>query len=116
MLGFQGKALQFLFFFFSFSFLFISFFFGRRIGLLSRGVLNLIKAVNETRVGYFKVKEVAQFFSLSLKPNVLGVWLAKGERKRSKSTRVQLIIHSIRHGTNLTSIELDKVSSFQTIS
>ena len=29
-----------------------------------------------------------------------------------KSTRVQLIIHSARHGTNLTSIELDKVSIF----
>ena len=66
-----------------------------------------------TRV-YFGVlqKEVAQFFSLSLKPNVLGVWLAKGGRKRSKSIRIQLIIHSTKHGTNLTSIELDKVSIF----
>ena len=63
-----------------------------------------------------KVKEVAQFFSLSLKPNVLGVWLAKGGRKRSKSIRIQLIIHSNKHGTNLTSIELDKVSIFQTMS
>ena len=81
MLGFQGKALQFLFFFFSFSFLF---FFRRRISLLSTGVLNLLKVVNNTRIGYFKVKEVAQFFSLSFKPNVLGVWLAKGGRKRSK--------------------------------
>ena len=60
------------------------------------------------------VKEVAQFFSLSLKPNVLNVWLAKGERKRLKTGRIQLIIHSIRHGTNLTSIELDKFSIFQT--
>ena len=44
-----------------------------------------------------QIKEVAQFFSLSLKPNVLGVWLAKGGRKRSKSIRVQLIIHSTKH-------------------
>ena len=62
-----------------------------------------------------KSKGGCAFFSLSLKPNVLGVWLAKGGRKRSKSTRVQLIIHSARHGTNLTSIELDKVSIFQTM-
>ena len=61
-----------------------------------------------------KVKEVAQFFSLSSKPNVLGVWLAKGGRKRSKSIRIQLIIHLTKHGTNLTSIELDKFSIFQT--
>ena len=54
-------------------------------------------------------------FSLSLKPNVLCVWLANGGRKRSKSTRVQLIVHSIMHGTNLTSIELDKFSIFQTM-
>ena len=59
--------------------------------------------------------EFAQFFSISLKPNVLGVWLANGGRKRSKSTKVQLIIHSARHGTNITSIELDKVSIFQTM-
>ena len=59
-----------------------------------------------------KVKEVVQFFSLSLKPNVLCVWLAKDGRKKSKSIRIQLIIHSIRHGTNLTLIELDKVSIF----
>ena len=55
-----------------------------------------------------------QFFSLSLKPNVLGVWLAKGGRKRSKSIRIQLIIHSTEHGTNLTLIELDNASIFQT--
>ena len=110
MLGFQGKALQFLFFFFSFSlfFFFLFFFFA--------GVLNLLKVVNNTGIGYCKVKEVAQFFSLSLKPNVLCVWLAKGGRKRSKSIRIQLIIHSIRHGTDLTSIELDKFSIFQTMS
>ena len=116
MLGFQGKALQFLFFFFSFSFFFLFLFFSRRrIGLLSTGVLNLLKVVNNTRIGYCKAKEVAQFFSLSLKPNVLGVWLAKGGRERSKTIIIQLIIHSTKHGTNLTSIELDKVSIFKTM-
>ena len=55
-----------------------------------------------------------QFFSLSLKPNVLGVWLAKGGRKRSKSIRIQLIIHSTKHGINLILIELENVSIFQT--
>ena len=43
---------------------------------------------------------------------MLGVWLAKGGRKRSKSIRIQLIIHLTKHGTNLTSIELDKFSIF----
>ena len=57
-----------------------------------------------------------QFFSLSLKPNVLGVWLAKGGRKILKAARIQLIIHSTKHGTNLTLIELNKVSIFQTMS
>ena len=52
----------------------------------------------------------------TLKPNVLGVWLAKGGRKILKATRIQLIIHSTKHGTNLTLIELDKVSIFQTMS
>ena len=55
-----------------------------------------------------------QFFSLLLKPNVHSVWLAKGGRKRSKSAKIQLIIHSTRHGITLTSIELDSASSFQT--
>ena len=115
MLGFQGKALQFLFFFFSFS----PFFFRRRIGLLSIGVLNLLKAVNETRIGCFKVKEVAQFFSLSLKPNVLGVWLAKGGRKRvernKSSTCYPLIqawnqsnINRIRQCFNFSNYRLGK--------
>ena len=54
------------------------------------------------------------FFSLALKSNVLCVWLAKGGRKRLKSIRIQLIIHSSKHGSNLTSIKLDKVSIFQT--
>ena len=44
------------------------------------------------------------------------VWLAKGGRKRFKELRIQLIIHSIRHGTELTSIELGKFSIFQTMS
>ena len=57
-----------------------------------------------------------QFLSLSLKPNVHCVWLAKGGRKRLKAERIQLIIHSIRHGINLTSIEFDKFSIFQTMS
>ena len=83
MFGFQGKALQFS----SFSFLFILFFFQRRIGLLFIGVLNLLKVVNNTRIGYSIVKEVAQFFSLSLKPDVLGVWLAKGGRKMVESNK-----------------------------
>ena len=28
------------------------------------------------------------FFSLSLKPNVLGVWLAKGGRKKVESNKI----------------------------
>ena len=55
------------------------------------------------------------FLSLSLRPNVLGVWSAKGGRKRLNTTRIQLIIYSTRHGTNLTKTELDKVSTFQTV-
>ena len=54
-----------------------------------------------------------QFFSLLLKPNVHSVWLARGGRKRSKAIRIQLIIHSTRHGINVTSTRLDKVSIFQ---
>ena len=41
------------------------------------------------------------------------MWLAKGGRKRFKAARIQLIIHSIRHGTDLPSIELEKFSIFQ---
>ena len=44
------------------------------------------------------------------------VCLAKGGIKRFKALRIQLIIHSIRHGIDLTSIELDKFSIFQTMS
>ena len=80
--GFKAKHCN----FYSFSFLFL-FFFRRRVGLLSTGVLNLLKVVNNTRIGYCKVKEVAHFFSLSLKPNVLGVWLAKGGRKMVESNQ-----------------------------
>ena len=72
-----------------------------------------MKVVNETKSGFCKVKEARQIFSLLLKPNVHSVWLARGGRKRSKETRIQLIIHSIRHTTNLTSTELDNVSIFQ---
>ena len=54
-----------------------------------------------------------QFFGLSLKPNVLGVWLAKGGRKRSKSIKIQLIIHSTKHEINLTLIELENASNFK---
>ena len=43
---------------------------------------------------------------------MLCVWLAKGGRKRSKSIGIQLIIHSTKHGINLTLIELDKASIF----
>ena len=49
-----------------------------------------------------------------MKPNVHCVWLAKGGRKGLKTMRFQLIIHLIKHETNLTSIELDSVSIFHT--
>ena len=80
------------------------------------GVFNLLKVVNETRVGYCKAKEARQFLKLLKKPDVHSVWLAKGGRKRSKTARIQLIIHLTRHGINLTSTELDNVSIFQTAS
>ena len=50
-----------------------------------------------------------------LKTDVHCVWLAKGGRKRSKVTRIQLIIHSTRHGINITLTGLDSVSIFQNI-
>ena len=50
-----------------------------------------------------------------MKPNVHCVWLDKGGRKGLKKMRFQLITHLIKHGTNLTSIELDSVSIFQTV-
>ena len=65
------------------------------------GVLNLLKVVNEARVGYCKAYEARQFIRFLKKPDVHCVWLANGGRKKSKEARIQLIIHSIRHGTNL---------------
>ena len=53
------------------------------------GVLNLLKVVNEARVGYCKAYEARKFFRLLKKPEVHGVWLAKGGRKmveRNKSS------------------------------
>ena len=44
------------------------------------------------------------------------MWLAKGGRETFKALRIQLIIHSIRHGIDLTSIELGKFLIFQTMS
>ena len=76
------------------------------------GVLNLLKVVNETRVGFSKLRRLGSSFSLLLKPDLHSVWLARGGRKRLKVTRIQLT----RHDINLTSTELDKVSIFQTAS
>ena len=98
-----------IFFFFFFSLLFI---FDDFIGLLFMGILNLLKVVNETRLSSCKAQEARQFFRLLLKPNVHCVWLAKGGRKRLRTMRHQLIIHSIMHGTNLISTELDNISVF----
>ena len=80
------------------------------------GILNLFKVVNETKVGFEKWRRLGSSFSLLLKPNVHRVWLARCGIKRSKVTRIKLIIHSTRHGINLTSTGLDKVSIFQTAS
>ena len=55
-------------------------------------------------------------FQPIIKTSCARVWLAKGGRKRFKAARIQLIIHSITHGTDLTSIELDKFSIFQNMS
>ena len=49
---------------------------------------------------------------LLLKPNVHYVWLAQGGRKMLKKMRLQLVIHSIMHGTTLTLTKLDNVSVF----
>ena len=48
------------------------------------------------------------FLSLSLRPNVLGVWLAKGGRDRLNTTRSSLVIHSTWHRTLLTPTPLGK--------
>ena len=52
------------------------------------GVLNLLKVDNETRIGFCKILDARQFFSLSLKPDVHRAWLARGGRKRLKSLRI----------------------------
>ena len=78
-------------FFFLFLFLFLffsSFYFGRHIGLLFMGFLNLLKVVNEIRVGFAKFRRFGQFFSLLRKPDVHSVWLAKGGRRRLKTMRL----------------------------
>ena len=80
------------------------------------GVLNLFKVVNETRVSFAKLRRLGSSFSLLLKPDVHRVGLARGGRKRSKVIRIQIIIHSTRHGINLISTGLDKVSILQTAS
>ena len=41
------------------------------------------------------------------------MWLAQGGRKILKIMRLQLVIHSIMHGTTLTLTKLDSVSVFQ---
>ena len=46
---------------FSFLFLFLFFYFGRHIGLLFMGVLNLLKVVNETRIGFAKFRRLGSF-------------------------------------------------------
>ena len=117
-LGFKAKRCKFLLFIFLFHFAFLFLFslFWETHWPSSPGVLNLLKVVNETRLVFLQGLRVRQFFSLLLKPNVHSVWLARGGRKRSKATRIQLIIHSTRHGSNLTSIGLDKISIFQTAS
>ena len=51
------------------------------------GVLNLLKVVNETRVGYCKAEEARQFSRLLKKPDVHGVWLAKGGKKMVESNK-----------------------------
>ena len=51
------------------------------------GALNLLKVVNETRVGYYKASEARRFFRLLKKPDVHSVWLAKGGRKRVKRNK-----------------------------
>ena len=53
----QSVPIFFFFFFYFLLFLFLfftSFYFGRHIDLLFMGVLNLLKVVNDTRVGYCK--------------------------------------------------------------
>ena len=58
------------------------------------------------------VWEARQSFSISLKTNVHGVWLAQGGRKRLKKIGIQLIINLNKHGTNLTSTTLGRCFNF----
>ena len=59
--GFKAKHCNFLLFLFLFVFIFLFFFFLRHIGLLFMGVLNLIKVVNETSVGFAKSRRSGSF-------------------------------------------------------
>ena len=111
MLGFHGKmswifsSLFFFFFFFSFSF-------GRLHWPSFPGNHNLLRVVNETRVGLHG-KGVMQFLKILQKTVVHSVWLATGGRKRLNNKRLQLTNHLIMHGTNLISMALGSVSIFQ---
>ena len=100
-------------FLFSFSFSF-SFSFRRLHWPSFLGNHNLLQVVNETRVGLHD-KGVMQFLKLFQKTDVRSVWLAQGERKRLKIGRLQLTNHLIMHGTNLGSMVLGSVSTFQLI-
>ena len=51
------------------------------------GVLNLLKVVNETRVGYCKTYEARQFSKLLKKPDVHNVWLDIGGIKMVESNK-----------------------------
>ena len=77
------------------------------------GFFNLLKVVNETRVGFANFRRFRQFFSLLRKPNVHSVWLAKGGRRWMKTMRLKLIAYLTMHGTKLTPITLGIVSIFQ---
>ena len=55
--GFKAKRYNFS----SFLFLFFLFSFGRHIGLLFIGVLNLLQVVNKTRVGFTMFRRYAVF-------------------------------------------------------
>ena len=60
--GFKAKRCNFLLLLFIFIFFFFLFFyFGRHIGILFMGVLNLLKVVDETRVGFAKFRRLAVF-------------------------------------------------------
>ena len=80
--------MRFYSFLFFLLFLFLFFYFGRHIGLPCMGVNNLFKGVNDTRKGVCIVRGgFVLFLNLSLRPNVLGVWIAKGGIYRLNTTR-----------------------------